>query len=251
MIWIRSLLFQFYFYVSVVVAAAAVVVCAALPYRFRFAIARCWGVSMLWAGRELCGLEYVLEGRENIPASACVFMIKHTTVFEIYAQLALLPAQSWVLKRELLWIPLFGWGLASMKPIAINRQAGRSAITQVREQGKARLADGVCLSIFPEGTRVRLGETKRYGVGGAAVALDAGVLLVPIAHNAGDFWPRRGLLKRPGLIRFCVGPPIDPAGRTPRATSLLVQAWIESKMAEVSCGYQQVAASKQEHEPAR
>ena len=246
MIWVRSLAFQCYFYFSVVIASTAIAVCSPLPYRFQFAIARGWGKSMLWVGRVLCGLDYVLEGAENIPQKPCVFMIKHTTVFEVYAQLAFLPAQSWVLKRELLWIPLFGWGLAAMKPIAINRSAGRSAVTQVLEQGKERLAEGICLSIFPEGTRVGLGETKRYGVSGAALALNAGVELVPIAHNAGDFWPRRGLRKRPGLIRFCIGPPISPVGRRPKATNLLVQDWVETKMAEISVGYQRLAAAEQE-----
>ncbi len=245
MIWIRSLVFQFYFYASVAIAATAVAICAPLPYRLQFWIARRWGRSMLWAGRLLCGLDFVLEGAENIPRGPCVFMIKHTTVFEVYAQLAWLPPQSWVLKRELLWIPIFGWGLAAMKPIAINRNSGRGAVAQVLEQGKARLAQGICLSVFPEGTRVGLGDTKRYGVSGAALALEAGVDIVPIAHNAGDFWPRRGVLKRPGLIRFCVGPPISAAGRRPKETNLLVQHWVESKMAEISRGYQKLAAERE------
>lgn len=246
MIWVRSLAFQLYFYVSVVVASSAIAICSPLRYRFQFGIARGWGKSMLWAGRVLCGLDYVLEGAENIPDKPCVFMIKHTTVFEVYAQLAFLPAQSWVLKRELLWIPLFGWGLAAMKPIAINRSAGRGAVAQVLAQGKARLEEGICLSIFPEGTRVGLGETIRYGVSGAALALKAGVVIVPIAHNAGDLWPRRGLRKRPGLIRFCIGPPISAAGRKPKATNLLVQHWVETKMAEISVGYQRLAAAQQD-----
>lgn len=192
---------------------------------------------MLHVGRFLCGLDFVLEGEENIPSSPCVFMIKHTTVFETYAQLAYLPQQTWVLKRELLWIPFFGWGLAAMNAISINRNSGRTAVTQVIDQGKERLASGISVSIFPEGTRVRPGETKRYGVSGAAVARASGVDIVPVAHNAGDFWPRRGLRKRPGLIRFCVGPPISAAELRPRDTNLLVQAWVETKMAEISDGY--------------
>ena len=192
---------------------------------------------MLFAGRFLCGLDYAVEGLENIPASPCVFMIKHTTVFETYAQLVLFPQQTWVVKRELLWIPIFGWGLAAMRPIAINRKSGRTAVTQVIEQGKDRLARGISVSIFPEGTRVRSGETKRYGVSGAAVAQVAGVPMIPVAHNAGDFWPRRGLRKRPGLIRVCVGPPISAEARKPKETNLIVQEWIESKMAQIGTGY--------------
>lgn len=241
MIWIRSIAFQVYFYASVSVFAAAIFLCAPFPFSIRFAIARGWSKSMLAAGRFLCGLNYALEGEENIPSSPCVFMIKHTTVFETYAQLSFFPAQTWVLKRELLWIPIFGWGLAAMRPIAINRKSGRTAVTQVIDQGKERLSHGVSLSIFPEGTRVAAGETKRYGVSGAALALAAGVKIVPVAHNAGDFWPRRGLRKRPGLIRICVGPAIDPAGRKPKDTNLIVQDWIESKMAEISGSYDVVS----------
>jgi 1-acyl-sn-glycerol-3-phosphate acyltransferase len=237
MIWLRSIIFQIYFYASVAIISIAIFLCALFPFSVRFALARAWGKSMLFAGRFLCGLDYAVEGLENIPASPCVFMIKHTTVFETYAQLVLFPQQTWVVKRELLWIPIFGWGLAAMRPIAINRKSGRTAVTQVIEQGKDRLARGISLSIFPEGTRVRSGETKRYGVSGAAVAQAAGVPMIPVAHNAGDFWPRRGLRKRPGLIRVCVGPPIGAEGRKPKEANLIVQEWIESKMAQIGTNY--------------
>lgn len=237
MVWLRSIVFQLYFFLSVCIAATGVFLCAPFPHRVRFAIARGWGRNMLWAGRFFCGLDYVIEGEENIPDTPSVIMIKHTTVFETYAQLAIFPPQTWVLKRELQWIPIFGWGLAAMKPIAINRKAGHTAVTQVIEQGKLRLAEGIWVTIFPEGTRVSAGTTKKYGVSGAALAQEAGVPIVPVAHNAGDFWPRRGLRKRPGLIRVCIGPPIDAAGRKPRDTNLIVQDWVESKMAEISTGY--------------
>jgi 1-acyl-sn-glycerol-3-phosphate acyltransferase len=243
MIWVRSIAFQVYFYASVALVATMIFLCAPLPFSVRFAFARAWGKSMLSVGRFLCGLDYEVEGLENIPASPCVFMIKHTTVFETYAQLALFPQQTWVLKRELLWIPIFGWGLAAMRPIAIDRGSGRTAVTQVIEQGKDRLARGISLSIFPEGTRVAAGETKRYGVSGSAVAQAAGVSIIPVAHNAGDFWPRRGLRKRPGLIRVCVGPPIHSAGRKPKETNFIVQEWVETKMAEISDSYRVAPAA--------
>jgi 1-acyl-sn-glycerol-3-phosphate acyltransferase len=158
---------------------------------------------------------------------------KHSTVFETYAQLVFLPRQTWVLKRELTWIPIFGWGLAALKPIAIDRGAGGSAVAQVIRQGKARLGEGIWISVYPEGTRMPPGETRRYGISGAALAHDAGCPIVPVAHNAGEFWPRRSFIKRPGLIRMVVGPPIDPEDRTPKQTNLVVQEWIESKMAEI------------------
>ena len=237
MVWLRSLLFQVYFFASVCIAAMTIFFGAWLPYRMRFEVARAWAKSMLFVGKKLCGLEYVFEGVENIPDEPSVIMIKHTTVFETYAQMVLFPPQTWVVKRELQWIPFFGWGLAAMKPIAIDRGAGHSAVKQVIDKGMARLSEGIWITIFPEGTRVGRGETKRYGVSGAALAREAQCPLVPVAHNAGDLWARRGLKKRPGLIHFCIGPPVMPEDRSPKETNALVQDWIESKMREISPGY--------------
>jgi len=237
MLLLRSLVFQFYFYASVAIASLSIFFMWPFPFAIRSAIARNWGKSMLRVGRILCGLDYVIEGRDNIPAEPSVIMIKHTTVFETYAQLAVFPPQTWVVKRELQWIPLFGWGLAAMRPIAINRSAGHQAVTQVIEQGRKLLADGIWITVFPEGTRVAAGQTKKYGVSGAALARDARCPILPVAHNAGDLWPRRGLRKKPGLIRFCIGPPIEPGERSPKETNLLVQEWIETKMREISVFY--------------
>jgi 1-acyl-sn-glycerol-3-phosphate acyltransferase len=244
MIWLRSLVFQMYFFASVCVAALLVFLFGLFPYRLRFAIARAWGKSMLIAGKYLCGLDYRIEGMENMPDEASVIMIKHTTVFETYAQLAVFPPQTWVLKHELTWIPLFGWGLAAMKPIAIDRSAGHIAVNQVVEQGKQRLGEGIWVTVYPEGTRMPLGQTRRYGISGAVLAREAQCLIVPVAHNAGDFWPRRGLKKQPGLIRFCIGPPIAPKDRPPKEINLIVQQWVESKMCEISVGYQHAAAAR-------
>ena len=238
MLLLRSLVFQFFFFASVAIASLSIFLMWPFPFMVRSAIARNWGKSMLWAGRAICGLDYVIEGEENIPAVPSVIMIKHTTVFETYTQLAIFPPQTWVVKRELQWIPIFGWGLAAMRPIAINRSTGHYAVTQVIEQGRRLLADGIWITIFPEGTRVPTGQTKKYGVSGAALARDVQCPILPVAHNAGDLWPRRGLKKRPGLIRFCIGPPIEPADRPPKKTNLMVQDWIETKMREISTGYQ-------------
>ncbi len=238
MLLLRSLVFQFYFFASVGIAAMTIFFLWPFPFAYRSAVARNWGKSMLWVGRVVCGLDYVIEGRENIPAQPSVIMIKHTTVFETYTQLAIFPPQTWVVKRELQWIPLFGWGLAAMRPIAINRSAGHTAVMQVIAQGRERLAQGIWITVFPEGTRMPPGQTKKYGVSGAALARDVQCPIVPVAHNAGDFWPRRGLKKRPGLIRFCIGPPIDPADRPPRETNRMVQDWIESRMREISADYE-------------
>lgn len=245
MLLLRSLVFQLWFFVTVCFSALLVFFSWPLSHDFRFAIARRWGRGMLWAGRFFCGLDYVIEGAEHIPHEPSVILIKHSTVFETYAQLVIFPRQTWVLKRELQWIPVFGWGLAAMKPIAINRGAGRTAVTQVIAQGREHLRGGTWVTVFPEGTRMPAGTTRKYGISGAALAKHAGCMIVPVAHNAGDFWPRRGLTKRPGLIRFCIGPPIDPAGRSAKETNLLVQDWIESRMAEISDGYRGPTARRQ------
>ena len=239
MVWFRSLLFQIYFYLSVSLICILIALCALFPFNLRFALCRTWGRSMLAVGKFLCGLDYQIEGQENIPDETSVILIKHTTVFETYAQLAIFPPQTWVVKRELKWIPFFGWGLAAMRPIAIDRGAGHTAISQVIEQGKDRLGRGIWITVFPEGTRMALGQTRRYGVSGAALAREMQCPIVPVAHNAGDLWPRRGLKKEPGLIRFCIGPPIAPGDRPPKETNLIVQDWIESKMAQISVGYQE------------
>jgi 1-acyl-sn-glycerol-3-phosphate acyltransferase len=234
MLFLRSLIFQAYFFASVMLFAMLVFACWPLPFTVRFGLARTWGKSMLWVGRVVCGLDYVIEGRGNIPGEPSVIMIKHSTVFEAYAQLTIFPPQTWVVKRELKWIPIFGWGLAALKPIAIDRSAGHTAVSQVIEQGRAKLAAGVWVTIFPEGTRVLPGAVRKYGVSGAALAREARCRIVPVAHNAGDFWPRRSFIKRPGLIRFCIGPPMETADKSPKQINEEVRGWIESKMAEIS-----------------
>jgi 1-acyl-sn-glycerol-3-phosphate acyltransferase len=140
----------------------------------------------------------------------------------------------WVLKRELLWIPFVGWGLKLLRPIAIDRGAGHRAVGQVVEQGKARLADGLWIIVFPEGTRVKAGETKKFGVSGALLATATGKLVVPLAHNAGQFWPRRGMVKKAGNIRVVIGEPIESVGKNPRALTDEVRQSIESGLARIA-----------------
>jgi len=236
---VRSLLFTAYLFVLAFVGGTIELLIFWALHRVKWAVAKAWANSNLWAGKFFCGLDVVTEGQENIPDTASVALIKHTTAMETYWQIAALPAQTWVLKKELLMIPLFGWGVGLvMRPIAIDRKAGASAVTQVIAQGISRIERGLWLTIFPEGTRMPPGETRRYGVSGAAVAAETGCPVVPVAHNAGDFWPKRGLRKYPGKIRFCIGPPIDPAGRTPKEINRLAQEWIENKMQEISVLYQ-------------
>jgi len=226
-----------YFAITIVLVSTCLILSWPFPHRLRFFVARTWSRGMLWAGRIFCGIDWIVEGRENLPPGPSVLYIKHSSVFEPYAQIGLFPQQTWVVKRELLFTPVLGWGMATMRCIAIDRGAGSKAVKQVIRQGKRRLAEGIWVTIFPEGTRMEPGETRRYGISGAALAREAGCLIVPVAHNASDVFPRKGLPKRPGRIRFCVGPPIDPSAQDPKETNKIAQAWIESKMAEISEGY--------------
>ena len=207
-----------------------------LPYRAQFAIARSWARTLFWVLERLCGLTFTVEGRERIPPGNHIVMSNHTSAWETVAPFLIFPPQVWVLKRELLWIPFVGWGLKLLRPIAINRGEGHRAVNQVVEQGKARLKDGLWIIIFPEGTRVVAGNknTPKFGVSGALLAIASGKSVVPLSHNAGTFWPRRGFLKKPGTIRVVIGEPIESIGRKPRELSEEVKQSIEAGLARIA-----------------
>jgi len=230
----RSLLFTTYMMASACVFGAVMALGFWLPYRAQFAIARCWARSLFWVLERLCGLKFVVEGREHIPQGNHIVMSNHASAWETVAPFLIFPPQVWVLKRELLWIPFVGWGLKLLRPIAINRGEGHRAVNQVVEQGKARLNDGLWIVIFPEGTRVVAGETRKFGVSGALLAVASGKSLVPLSHNAGMFWPRRGFLKKPGTIRVVIGEPIDPSGKNPRELNEEVRESIEAGLARIA-----------------
>jgi len=231
---LRSFLFTAYMILSACVVGGFMGVCFWLPYRHLFGMARWWAVQLFWVLKHLCGLDFVVEGRERIPAGAQIVMSNHASAWETIAFFVIFPAHCWVLKRELLWIPFVGWGLKVLRPIAINRGAGHRAVNQVVDQGKARLADGIWIVIFPEGTRVAVGETKKYGVSGALLATSTGNLVVPVSHDAGKFWPRRGIVKQRGTIRMVIGEPIVSNGKNPRELNEEVRRAIEAGLARIA-----------------
>lgn len=210
-----------------------VIACAMLPFRRRFALVRVWSRVLLAVLKVTCRLDYRIEGLERLPAGNHIALWKHSSSWETIAMAVVFPRQVWVLKRELTWIPFVGWGIRQMHAIAIDRKSGHSAVSQVVAQGKERLAEGDWIMIFPEGTRMPQGQTRRYGVSGALLAAQSGALLVPVAHDAGRYWPRRGWRKRPGTIRVLIGPPVSAAGRDPREVNQQVQAWVESTVARL------------------
>jgi len=201
-----------------------------LPVRYRyFALSR-WTFFIVWLAKVLCGVKYEIKGLENIPDQASVVLCKHQSSWETYIVQVIFPYQAWALKRELLRIPGVGWALALTKPISINRDNPKEAIHKLVEEGKQHLASGRWLIIYPEGTRIAPGERGRYQKGGATVAHAAGAPIVPVAHNAGTYWPRRSFIKNPGTIQVVIGPPIYPDNHTPRELITMTEEWIETTM---------------------
>lgn len=232
MILLRSVIYFATMVISVVVFGLTIALVGwFVPGVVSDRLATTWGRVNLWLQRTICGLGYRLEGAENLPDGPCIIMAKHQSTWETIGLRGLLkPEQSWVLKQELMRIPIFGWGLRFARSIPIDRAAGRKAVFKVVDDGKARLAEGRYVIIFPEGTRTAPGERKRYGVGGAVLAERSGVAVVPIAHNAGVFWRRRGVKKYPGTIQVKVGPPITSEGRKAAEIMRDVEEWIEAEV---------------------
>jgi 1-acyl-sn-glycerol-3-phosphate acyltransferase len=233
--WIRSLLYTTLLFLTTMAFGVVVLASALLPLTIeqRYVIPRTWGQFECWLASVICGIGYVVEGQQNLPKEPFVSLWKHSTAWETMAQMFVVPTASWLLKREVLWIPIIGWAVSTYRPIAINRRAGHSAVNQVVKQGRERLAAGMGVVVYPEGTRVAPGEVRKYGISGALLAVEAGVPVVPIAHNAGYFWRRRSLLKKPGTIYVVIGPPIDTRGLEPRQVNERAQQWIEATIAEI------------------
>lgn len=232
-VW-RSTLFMAGMVPTTVLFALLGVLTFPFPFRVRFAVITQWTSFNLWWLAVTCHVRYMVEGKENIPAGPAVILSKHQSAFETMAFQRIFPPHVWLLKRELLWVPFFGWGLAMLEPIAIDRKAGRKALQQLLDVGAKRLADGRWVVIFPEGTRVAPGHKGRYAPGGAMLAVRSRCPVVPVAHNAGEFWPRRGFIKYPGTIRIVIGPTIDTVNRSAQEINSQVEQWIEETMSRLA-----------------
>jgi len=202
---------------------------APLPRMLRYRIISGWSRLVLHCLRLICGVRWEVEGREHLPREPAVILSKHQSAWETLAFQEIFPPQVHVLKRELLWIPFFGWGLALMSPIAINRGRGMAALRQMARRGRERLAQGFWVVVFPEGTRVAPGRQRRYRLGGAWLAAHAGAPVIPVAHNAGRLWPRNSFLKYPGRVTVRIGPAIESAGRDPESINRMAEQWIETQ----------------------
>ncbi|HYG56373.1 MAG TPA: lysophospholipid acyltransferase family protein [Burkholderiales bacterium] len=200
-----------------------------LPAMARYRIISGWSRLVVWLARVIVGIDWRVEGHERLPERPSIILAKHQSAWETLAFQQIFPPQVHVLKRELLWIPFFGWGLALMSPIAIDRSRGVKALRAMARRGRERLQQGFWIVVFPEGTRVAPGERRAYQPGGAWLAVASGAPVVPVAHNAGRVWPRNAFLKRPGTVIVRIGEPIDTAGRDPITVNALAESWIEEQ----------------------
>ena len=200
----------------------------------RFRYAQSFARFNLWLLKHVCRLHYEIEGLDDLPDEGAVVLCKHQSTWETLMLQIELPPVRWVLKRELLKIPFFGWGLAIQQPIAIDRSSGRKAVTQLIEQGRVLLDNKYWVIVFPEGTRAKPGTENKYKLGGSILAVETGHPVVPIAHNAGEYWPRHSFLKWPGCIKVCIGAAIDTKGKKATEVNAEAHDWIEGKMKEIS-----------------
>jgi len=200
-----------------------------LPPLARYRVISGWSRAVLFLARRLLGIDWKVEGHENLPARPAVILSQHQSAWETIAFQHIFPPQVYILKRELLWIPFFGWGLALMSPIAIDRSRGFAALRNIARRGRERLEQGFWVVIFPEGTRVAPGERRAYQLGGAWLAAASGAPIVPVAHNAGRVWPRNAFIKRPGTVTVRIGPPIESRDRDPKMLNALAETWIEEQ----------------------
>lgn len=234
-LFLRSLLFTVIMVVATVVWAGVCLLAAPLPYNQRFWVTSRWNVFVIWCAKVICGIDYRFKGYDNLPDAPAILLSKHQSAWET---IFLLPNMKrplvYVFKKEILYIPFFGWGMALLRMIPIDRSKGKNAFKHVVAHGKRRLADGQWIIMFPEGTRIPVGQKGKYKSGGARLAIETNTVVVPIAHNSGECWPKQSFLKRPGVITVSIGKPISPQGHTPDSLMQEVENWIESEMRVIS-----------------
>lgn len=232
---LRSTLYLLFLILTVIPYSFACLLWAPLPLRWRYRLTVGWPRLAVWGGKVIAGMRWQVKGRENLPDAPVVVLSKHQSAWETLYLPAYLPREAcFVYKRELHRIPFFGWGLALLRMIPIDRSKGRDAFDQVVRLGQQRLDEGRWPLLFPEGTRIAPGKSGRYKMGGALLATRTGVPIVPIAHNAGECWPKNSFLKRPGLITVSIGPPIETAGLSAEEVNRKVQDWIENEMRQLN-----------------
>ena len=232
---IRALLFYVgYALLTLWFCITGVILFKFFPYKIRANYIIGWNYCTVFWAKITCGLNYHIVGRENLPKDRpYVALSKHQSQWETYFLLYFLKPVSIVLKQELLNVPVFGWGLGMVDPIAIDRGNPKQALKKIQTDGVAKIAQGRNVLIFPEGTRVPVGQNGNFARGGANIAVESGAPVIPIAHNAGVYWPSDKFLKHPGTIHIVVGEPIETKGKTSREVNEQAKAWIEEQVANM------------------
>jgi len=234
-LFLRSLVFMLLMVVATVIWSGVCMLAAPLPYNKRYFVTSRWNVFVVWCAKWICGINYQFKGYENFPDAPAIILSKHQSAWETIFLLANLPRPLvFVFKKEILYIPFFGWGIALLRMIPIDRKQGKNAFKSVVAHGKRRLKDGQWIIMFPEGTRIPVGQQGKYKSGGTRLAVETGAVVVPIALNSGECWPKNSFIKKPGTVTVSVGKPISSEGKTPDELMEQVEQWIESEMRVIS-----------------
>lgn len=233
--YLRSILFMLILLIVTPPYALCMIFCFPLPHRVRRYTAVPWVFMTIWLIKHVLGIDYRVLGRENIPDCPAVILAKHQSAWETVVLQQVFPLALFVWKKELRWqLPFFGWALAVIPMISIDRNAGRDALKQLAKQGSLRLSQGYPVVIFPEGTRTPPGEHSRFTIGGAHLGIKSGAPVLPVALNSGEFWGRNAFFKTPGTVTVSIGPAIDPKGLSAKEVNARAQAWMEAEMARIS-----------------
>ncbi|MAZ89535.1 MAG: 1-acyl-sn-glycerol-3-phosphate acyltransferase [Cellvibrionaceae bacterium] len=231
MLLLRSLVFYFILLSAAVFFGFLGIFLIPLPYRIRSQFFLCFNRVVLAGLRIVCKVDYEVSGLENLPSNQpAVILAKHQSTWETFFLQLFFHPTSTILKRELLRIPFFGWGLALLRPIPIDRSNPREALKKVKSLGLKRLEEGNNVLVFPEGTRTPVGEVGNYARSGADIAINGNTHIIPVAHNAGVYWPMDTIIKRPGTIKISIGEPISTEGKNSKQLIQEAKAWIESEV---------------------
>jgi 1-acyl-sn-glycerol-3-phosphate acyltransferase len=236
-LFLRSLVFALLVAIATFIWAPLCFLFAPLPYNKRYYWTSRWNMFVVWAAKTVCGIHYQVKGYENLPDAPVILLSKHQSAWETIFYLYFMPRPLvYVFKKEITYIPFFGWGIALLRMIPIDRSKGKDAFAQIVEHGRRRLADGQWVIMFPEGTRIPVGERGKYKGGGARLAVETNTPVVPIAMNAGEYWPKNSFIKKPGTITVSIGTPKSPKGLSAVELMQQVENWIESEMRVISPG---------------
>jgi 1-acyl-sn-glycerol-3-phosphate acyltransferase len=232
----RSLIFLTILAAVTIPWACLCIICAPLPYRTRYYVTSRWNFFAIWLAKVVCGIRYQVKGFENLPDAPVILLSKHQSAWETIFFIYLMPRPLvYVFKRELIMVPFFGWALGLLRMIPIDRNRGKDAFAAVVRHGRKRLADGLWIIMFPEGTRTQPGSKGKYKAGGTRLAIETGAPVVPIALNSGECWGKNSFVKKPGLVTVSIGKPIVPVeGEDPASLLQKVENWIESEMRVIS-----------------